>query len=146
MQKSMKIKIPFLFLLLTVSAFGQKASETLATATGHTFTVSNLSAEAQDAYAKLPAVIADARKQLLAQMVGAILLENEAKARSTTVAALMNAETAKIKDPTEVEIKAVYDANQAALADKPPDAARKQIIAYLRQDPEEKAMKTYVDS
>ena len=72
MQKSMKIKIPFLFLLLTVSAFGQKASETLATATGHTFTVSNLSAEAQDAYAKLPAVIADARKQLLAQMVGAL--------------------------------------------------------------------------
>lgn len=142
----MKLTIVIFSLLLTFNAFGQKPAEILATATGHTFTERDLSPEAQDARANLPALIADARKQLLAQMVGGILLETEAKARNLTVAAVINAETAKIKDPTEAEIKAVYDANQEKLGDKTLDAVRKQIVEFLRQEPEDKAIKAYVDT
>src|SRR5437588_5199118 len=146
MHKYIKTSFPLLCLVMAISVFGQKPAETLATATGHTFTVDDLSAEARDAYAKLPAVILDARKQLLAQILGGILLDIEAKSRNMTVAALINTETAKIKDPTEAEVKAVYDANQAALGDRTLDSVRKQIVEFLRQQPEEKAMKAYVDT
>lgn len=142
----MKIIFSILCLLLDITAFAQKPDDLLATATGHTFKASDLSPEAQNARVKLPALIVEVRKQLLSQTLGNILLETEAKGRNTTVPALIKIATVNIKDPTAAEIQAVYDANQAAIAGRPLTEVRKQIVEFLRRDPEEKVMKTYVDT
>lgn len=142
----MKIVFSILFLSFAVTAFAQKADDVLATATGHTFKAGDLSQQAQDARAKMPALITNVRKQLLSQLLGNILLETEAKSRNITPLALIKLETARVKDPTAAEIQAVYDANQAAIAGKPLADVRKQIVEFLRRDPEEKMMKTYVDT
>ena len=70
-------------LALTISASGQRRDDTVATATGHTWTIRDLSPEAQDAAAKLPALIGGARKQLLSQYVGELLLEAETQIAAT---------------------------------------------------------------
>ncbi len=127
-------------------AYAQKPDEVLATATGHTFKLADLSPEAHVAVAKLPTLIIDVRKQLLSQYVGEALLEAEAKSRNITAAALVKLQTAKIKDPTAAEIQAVYDASQSSLDGKSLEQVRKQIIEYLRREPEEKLMKAYVDT
>ena len=142
----MKIVFSILFLSLAVTAFAQGADDILATATGHTFKVADLSPEAQDARAKLPTLISNVRKQLLSQLLGNILLETEAKSRNIAPLALIKLQTAKVKDPTAAEIQTVYDVNQAAIAGKPLADVRKEIVEFLRRDPEEKLMKAYVDS
>ncbi|MEO6656255.1 MAG: thioredoxin domain-containing protein [Pyrinomonadaceae bacterium] len=141
----MKLLVSILISLIAFSAFAQKPNETLATSTGHTFTAADLSAEAQDAFAKFPALMAAYRKQILAQMLGGILLETEAKARNTTTAALIKLETAKVKDPAAAAIQAVYDSNRSQFGDLTLDKVRPQIVAFLRREPEEKAVKAYVD-
>lgn len=134
------------FLLAASAAFAQKPDDVLATATGHVFKLADLSPEARDASTKFPGMIAEVRKQLLAQMLGNMLLDAEAKARGITTTALINIETAKVKDPTPAQIQAVYDANQATIEGRPLAEVRKKIVDFLRRDPEEKAFKAYVDT
>jgi len=131
---------------MAIAAFGQKPDDVLATATGYAFRAADLSPEARDALAKYPAAMADVRSQIFSQSQGSILLETEAKAKNVTVAALIKAETAKVKAPTAAEIKKVFDANQAVLAGKTLDEVRPQIVEFLRREPEEKAIRAYVDS
>lgn len=135
-----------LFLFCAVTAWAQTADETLATLKGRSITSRDLSPTAQQAVAKLPDVISNVRKQLYSQKLGSILLENEAKARKTTVAALLKLQTAKIKDPTAAEIQAVYDANQEQIGGRPLAEVKKQIVAFIRRGPEEKAISEFVDT
>jgi protein-disulfide isomerase len=124
---------------------GQKPGDVVATATGRTWTTKDLSPEAQDAIAKYPSLAAGARKQLLSQYVGELLLETEAKARGITPMALVKLEASKIKDPTPAEIKAIYDANVDKLGGKSLAEVRPQIVEFLRRGTEEKAIGAYVD-
>jgi protein-disulfide isomerase len=124
----------------------QKPGDVVATATGHSWTVQDLTPEAQNAITKFPSLVLAARKQLLAQYVGEMLLEAEAKARGIAPTELIKLEVKKIKDPTPTEVKAIYDANADKLSGKSLDEVRQQIIEFLRHDPEEKAMKVFVDS
>jgi protein-disulfide isomerase len=142
----MKLITFSLLLLYCVSAWAQTPDDVLATMTGRTITSRDLSPTAQQAIAKLPMVLADARKQLYSQKLGSILLEHEAKMRKTTVSALLKLQTAKIKDPTSAEIKAVYDANQEQIGGRPLAEVEKQIVAFIRRGPEEKAVSDLVDS
>lgn len=142
----MKIAITITFLLVVCTTFGQKPDEVLATATGHTFTTSDLSPEAQDARTKLPLLVANVRSQLFAQTQGSILLETEARTKNVTVAVLIKTEIAKVKAPTEAEIKKVFDANRGVLGGRSIDEVRPQIVEFLRRDPEDKIVKAYVDS
>ncbi|MEO6051094.1 MAG: thioredoxin domain-containing protein [Pyrinomonadaceae bacterium] len=142
----MKFFVSILISLIALTVFAQKPGETLATSTGHTFTAADLSAEAQDALAKFPALMAAYRKQVLAQKLGGILLETEAKARNTTAAALIKLETAKVKDPAIAAIQAVYEANRSQFGDLTLDKVQSQIVTFLRREPEEKAVKAYVDA
>src|SRR6476661_3483318 len=101
--------IRYLVLCLTLvsaaAGFAQKPDDIVATATGHSWKVADLSAQAQDAASKLPALMTSARKQLLSQYVGELLLETEAKARGISPVDLVKLELKKVKDPTHVEIK-----------------------------------------
>jgi protein-disulfide isomerase len=142
----MKILLLLLTLLCSVPVWAQKATDVLATAAGRNFTVSDLSPAAQDAVEKFPERLKQMRNEALAQKIGETLLEIEAKARNTTVAALLDAERTKVKDPTPAEIQAVYDANRDRIGDKALSDVRKQIVSLLRRDAEAKAVGSYVES
>ncbi len=131
---------------MAVSAWGQKPDEALATLTGRSITSRDLSPTAQQAIEKLPAVLSDVRKQVYSQRLGTLLLDAEARARKTTVEALLKLQIARIKDPTPAEIQAVYDANQEQIGGRPLADVRKQIVSFIRREPEEKAISDYVDS
>ncbi|CAN5379538.1 hypothetical protein BH20ACI2_BH20ACI2_21620 [soil metagenome] len=142
----MKIVTTTLFLFLTISAWAQMPDQALASLTGRTITSRDLSPNAQEAIEKLPALIANVRKQMYSQRLGSILLETEAKALKTTVAALLKLQTAKIKDPTPAQIQAVYAANQKQIGGRPLSEVRPQIVSFIRREPEEKTISDYVDT
>lgn len=123
-----------------VTAPAQKTDDILATATGHTFRFSDLSAATQKDAAELPAKIPNARIKLLEQLVSRRVFDAEAKSCGITMGKLIAVEKAKVKDPSDAEIKAVLDANENSLGGLPQEEARKQVIAYLRRSPEQKEL------
>lgn len=138
-----------LFILLLTSAcavFGQKPDTVIATSTGKNFTVADLSPDGQKLYEKQGVVIADARKQLVKIIVDDRLVETEAAAKGVTAESLEDAERAKVPDPAETEVKAVYDANRSALGDQTLDQSRKRIVEYLKRDAENKALDAYYEA
>ncbi|MEQ1922152.1 MAG: thioredoxin domain-containing protein [Pyrinomonadaceae bacterium] len=142
----MKLFTLIFCLLLSLSSFAQKPDDVLATATGRTWTIKDLSPEAREAHTTFPAKVANVRKQLLSQMLGESLIEIEAKSRNISPQAVVKAEAKKVKDPTPAEIKTVYDLNQDKLGGKTLEQVRSQIIEYMRHDPEEKALAKFVDT
>jgi hypothetical protein len=69
----------------------------------------------------------------------------EAAAQKMSVKKLLEAEiAAKVADPSAEQIKAVYDANQDRLGNKPLAEVRPQIVAFLRREPEQKAMENFI--
>ncbi len=136
----------FAIFLLSLAAFAQKPTDILATATGHTVKLSDLSPEVQKAVTDLPAGIAKQRTDLLNQMIYQRVLDLESKALGVSVGQLIVKEKKKIADPPETEIKAVYDANQGALGNKPLEQVHKQIVTFLRSDPESKAISAMFDT
>lgn len=125
---------------LSTAAAAQRTDDVLATATGMTFRLTDLSSDIQKDVADLPTKIPEARKTLLEQMVTRRVFDAEARLRGITLGKLMADEKAKVKDPAEADIKRVMDENAERLADLSPDNARRQVIAFLRSVPEQKAM------
>lgn len=143
----MKIITAFLFIFFTVSAsFAQKTDEVLATANGQNYTAKTISPETQKLIEKMPAEIAEARSVLLSQMVANTLFETEAKSRGITAEQLQQEAYAKIPASSEAQIKAIYDANAEAFAGKTIEQAKPQIVAFLRREPEQKALQELVDT
>lgn len=143
----MKILVLLLSLLAAaIELAAQAPDEPLASYTGGTIKATQLSPAAQNAIATGSSFLAEARKQMVAQKLGSLLLEKEAAALKTTVSALLKAQTAKIKDPTDVQVKAVYDANQAEIGGLPLSEVRNQIVSFIRRDQEQKAVSSYVDT
>ena len=135
----MKVIFGSVFVLLAaISLFSQKPDDVLATATARTFTLKDMPAEVQQAVTGLPTRTFATRAGILDQMVSQRLLDAEAKATGVSAGKILANEKAKIPNPAEAEIKAVYDANRQALGDRTLEQARKQIVSYLRREPEQK--------
>src|SRR5688500_19016171 len=134
------INIVVLLLAITVVTSGQKPEDILATATGHTFKLADIPADVQQQVTNLPSRIRTVRSETLEHMINDAVLSAEARVRGTTTDKLITAETAKVPAPTEAEIKAVYDANRNAFGVQTLDQVRKQIVSYLRRDPEQKRL------
>ena len=132
------IKASFLLISFALMVAAQKPDETLATATGHTFTIRDLPADIQQAVTSLPTRTFATRAGILDQMVSQRLLAAEAKVTGISSGKLIANEKAKVANPTEAEIKAIYDANRQALGNLTLDGARKQIVSYLRREPEQR--------
>ena len=130
----------FFLLAVSLAVMAQRPDDILATATGVTFRLSDLSVAIQKDVADLPAKIPLARAALLEQMVSRRVFHAEAKSRGITIGKLLADEKAKIKDPAETEIKSVLDANQDKLVSLTAEQARKQVITFLRNAPEQKAL------
>lgn len=136
----------FSLLLLSFSLFAQKPDEILASANGQNYTAKNLSPETKQIWESSAKTIADARFNLLSQMVANALFEADAKARNTTAEKIVEEAKAKIPAPTNAEIQSVYEANRNVFGEKTLDEVKPQIVAFLNREPEQKALQTLVDS
>lgn len=136
----------FAIIAFSFAASAQKPTDVLATATGHSIKLSDLSQEMQKAVANLPASIAKQRTDLLNQMLYQRVLDLEAKAQNVSTGQLIVKEKKKISDPPEAMIKAVYEQNRSALGDKTLEQARTTIVNFLRSEPESKAVSTMFEA
>jgi len=143
----MKLFSVILLLFLSFKAFAQKPGEILATANGQNYTAIDLAPEARQEFENLPKTIANVRLSLLEQQINDILFEAEAAAQKTSVEKLIEREIrSKIPVPTDAQIKAVYDANRAAVGGKTLEEIRPQIVAFLRREPEQQAYNSYLSN
>jgi predicted DsbA family dithiol-disulfide isomerase len=140
-----KAAIFCLITFFSFNIFAQNADEVLATANGRKFTAKDFPANVQNAYLNLPKTIAEKREQFLQQQIEEILMETEAKAKNLTIEKLFEKEiAAKVPNPKEEQIKAIYDANRPAIGDKTMEEVRPQIIRFLRQPSEQTAYANYI--
>lgn len=133
----------FLTFLFGIFVFAQGDPEILATGGGNTFTVSDLTRSARQSYENAKTLAAGTRLEELDTEINEILLEEEAKLRKISVDKLIEAEVdKKVAAPSEDQIKAVYEANRGQLGSKTLDEMRRQIVDFLRREPEQKAYET----
>jgi protein-disulfide isomerase len=138
---TLSISILFLFTL----TFAQGEPAVLATAAGRTFTADDLPPAARQLYEARKLIAPETRKQEVNLAVGDILLEEEAKFRKTSVDKLVELEVSRrVPDPGEAQIKAVYDGNRSQLGDVTLAEVRSRIVLYLRAEPEQKALESFL--
>lgn len=136
----------FAALIFATTAQSQTSSPVIATATGHRFSVSDLSPEAQDLFSGRKKQIEIARTKLLDQYVSDEIIGLEARAKNTTPERLVEAELRKVPSPTAAQIKAIYDANLSSLGGRTISEVTPDIVAFLRRDPEQKAFDAFISS
>ena len=140
------IYITALLLVIGSGALGQNPDDVLATATGRTFKFADMPQEVQAVITALPAQIKTTRTEILEQLVNEAVLSAEAKAKGSTIDALVKAELAKVPAPTEAEVKAVYDANRSVFGSQTIDQVREKIVRFIRRDPEQKRLDNLITS
>ena len=135
----------FLIFILPVGSHAQSPGAPVATSKGRTFTAADLSPEGQTLFTNQKKAIEAERSKLFGQMVAERLLQLEAKTSASTPEKLVEAERAKIAEPEAAQVQAVYDQNKAALGNRTLQEVRNEIVAFLRREPEQKALQTYFD-
>ena len=140
----LKIK-PFLLIAILSAAVCAQQSETIATSTLRNFTTADLTDQTRTAWQQRDKSFLSARAQLFNQMVTEVVLDLEAKAKGTTVNKLVDGQKSRVANPTEDQIKAVYDTNLEALGNKSLEQVRTTIVKFLRRDPEDRILRSYVD-
>jgi protein-disulfide isomerase len=147
LRNRMKFIAIFLFsIFLAVSTAAQTKSQILAKANGQNYTTADLPAEVRDAYNNLTKNSLEARRSLFYNQLADILLDTEARARKISVDDLVKSITSKVANPTEKQIREVYDKNRDALGGRTLEQVREQIVAFLRREPEQKALNVFVMS
>lgn len=135
----------FCLLFFSFVSFAQ-TGEILATVNNQNLTTADLPAQVASNYNNLPQIIREQRSDLFAQQIADILLDAEAGTRKTTVQNLVATEVgAKIPQPSETQIQAVYDANRDQLGGKTLAEVRPQIVGFLQREPQQKALVEYVE-
>ena len=87
----------------------------------------------------------DLRRDALNARINTILLENEAQKRKVTGDQLMDAEVNNLlKDPTEAEIKALYDASRQQIGNADLASVRPEIVSYLRNQSGQKLVAEFL--
>ncbi|MEO8572717.1 MAG: thioredoxin domain-containing protein [Pyrinomonadaceae bacterium] len=123
----------------------QRLDDVLATSSNSTFTAASLSPEGQKIYLEQRKTLADARTELLSEMIANAVLALEARAINSTKEKLLAAQRTKLAQPTTAEIQRIYNANTAALGGRPLAAVRGQIVEYLKHDSEQTAVNSYIN-
>jgi protein-disulfide isomerase len=137
----MKIVSIFLcFIIFSFSLFAQTPEQVLATANGQKFTVQDLPPEIGGAYANLSKTVAETRKALLEQEVIETIFGLEAKSKNITIEKFLEQIKTKVPAPAEKDIQAVYEANREKIGSRSLAEVRPQIVALLREEPEQKVL------
>ena len=109
----------------------QRAEDVLASSTGLTYKASSLSPRGQKYYLEQRKMIAGARSEILSEMIARDVLEIEGKLQNTTREKLLEAQHAKVQEPSAAEIQATYNANKSAVGGRPLEVVRKGISIAL---------------
>lgn len=118
---------------------------TLAIVNGQAITLADLGASVKEAIEGFDKNLPMLRINALDGRINTLLLDSEAKKRKVTGEQLMNAEVNnRIAEPTEAEIKAVYDANRQQIGNADFAAVRPQIVTYLRNQAAQKLANDFV--
>lgn len=111
----------------------------LAIVNGQSITMADLDPKVGEVVGGFDKNLPDLRRDALDARINNLLLENEAQKRKVTGDQLMDAEVnSRITDPTEAEIKAVFDANQQRIGNADLASVRPQIVSYLRNQSAQK--------
>jgi protein-disulfide isomerase len=95
---------------------------------------------------KLSQAMFEARRLALDNLIGNLLVEQEAKARGLDKVKLVDQEvSSKVAPPTEPEVAAWYQANQQRVQGATLDQVRAPIRAFLVQERTQAARQTYLD-
>ncbi|NNE98654.1 MAG: thioredoxin domain-containing protein [Pyrinomonadaceae bacterium] len=137
----MRFTIAFIFIaLLSSTVISQDAKEILAIANGREYTSQDLSPNVANAWLKLDATLASARKALLDRQIENTLLELGAAEQKLSRQKFLDQEVKnKVRNPSEDQIKSVYEANRQDLGSATLEQVKPQIISYLRKEPEKRA-------
>lgn len=105
----------------------------LAIVNGQTVTLADLDPRIRTAVENLEKDMPNFRRDALQARINTLLLQNEAQKRKVTGDQLMDTEVnSRITDPTEAEIKTVYDANKQQMGNADIATVRPEIVSYLR--------------
>lgn len=135
-----------IFFLAASAVFAQSANDALATSKAQSFTVNDLEPNIAQAYLSQNAQLAELRKQILEEQISEILFADEAKFRKTTPEKMLEAQMLRVPKPTEVQIKAVYDANKDKVGGKTLEEIRPQIVDFLMREPRQKVINSFVST
>jgi protein-disulfide isomerase len=130
----------FCLIIFSFAVIAQTPEQVLATANGQKFTVKDLPADVGEAYANLSKAVAEMRKILFEQEVIETIFGMEAKAKNMTIEKFLEQIKAKVPAPSERDIQTVFDANRDKIGNKTLSEVRPQIVALLREEPEQKAL------
>lgn len=127
------------------AASSQTAPGALAIVNGQTITLADLDANVREVVTGLDSRMPQLRNDALDARINTLLLESEAQKRKVTGDQLMDAEVNNlVKDPTDAEIQAVYDANKAQMNGVDIATARPQIVNYLRSQGAQKLANEFI--
>jgi protein-disulfide isomerase len=117
----------------------------LAIVNGQTITLADLDPKVREVVDGFEQNLPSLRKDALDARINQLLLDAEAQKRKVTREQLMDAEVNnRVTEPTEAEIKAVYDANKQQIGDAPLDSVRPQIVQYLQAQARQKLVNDLV--
>ncbi|MDT4898361.1 MAG: hypothetical protein QOH25_3438 [Acidobacteriota bacterium] len=117
----------------------------LAIVNGQTVTLADLDPQVRKVVEDFDKNLPDVRRDALEARINTLLLESEAQKRKVTGDQLMDAEVNnRITDPTEAEIKAVYDANKPQIGNADIATVRPQIVNYLRNQTGQKLANEFI--
>jgi len=95
---------------------------------------------------RLGQALFEARRAALDEMIGSVLLDQEAKSRSVERAAIDKEIADKVPPVSDIEITAFYQENRARLQGRSLDEARAPIRMYLLQERVDEARKRYINA
>jgi protein-disulfide isomerase len=102
-------------------------------------TLDDLDPRVRELANRLDSEIEAARNRVLADEIDALLFEAEASRRRISVSRLLAIEVKqRTVDPTDEEIQTIYDVNRTQMGNADINAARPQIVAYLRRESAQK--------
>jgi protein-disulfide isomerase len=105
----------------------------LAVVSGQTITLADLDPKVRQVVEDFERNLPNLRRDALEARINQLLLDAESQNRKVTREQLMDAEVNnRVTEPTEAEVKAVYDANKQQIGDADISAVRPQIVEYLR--------------
>jgi hypothetical protein len=113
---------------------------TLATANGFRFTENDLSPEARKLYDQREALYKRQRAAIYDNWIFRLLLQAEGAARGVLPDVVRSEALDKIANPTDAQIRTVYDANRKNVGNRTIEQVRPQIVDYLKHEAEDKAL------
>lgn len=120
-------------------------SKPLAVVNNQQITLADIDPQIRASIENLDKDVAEVRRRILDLQIAKILLEAEAKKRNMTYEQLVKAEiSSKVADPTEAEIKALYDANRNYFGATDLEQARPTIRQQLRNRRGQQLLDEYV--